>query len=230
MKNILLGLPLAACIAQVMASASASASPLQITDLLTLVRFAGGGFMPGIVAISPDGTRVAYVTATRDTGKDATVHALGADRMDLRQLWIQSFTGGSPLRVEIPEPDSYQPALDPHLAWSPDGKELAFYTGFDRRGHVAIWSRATQRLRLLNELFEVSVFTSPIQWTSDSTQIVVARKRAKATDTTAAEATTAPGALPQPAVTVFSSEATQSDVFEGEVVSRMPPDEQNAVD
>ncbi|MCO1655651.1 serine hydrolase [Pseudonocardia humida] len=84
--------------------------PMQIEDLTELA-------VPSGPAVSPDGTRVAYVLRTLDAARDRTVE----------QLWLVAVDGGAPRRLTA-GPEDTAPA------WSPDGSMLAFLRG----GQVAL--------------------------------------------------------------------------------------------
>jgi TolB protein len=75
-------------------------------------------------AISPDGTRVAYMSAL-------TTLISGMEGIVNQQLWVASLRDGkaAPLFLSA--------AKNRHPAWSPDGKRLAFSS--DRNGNPDIW-------------------------------------------------------------------------------------------
>jgi dipeptidyl aminopeptidase/acylaminoacyl peptidase/CubicO group peptidase (beta-lactamase class C family) len=83
---------------------------MRIEDLTELA-------VPGSPAVSPDGSRVAYVLRTLDAGSDRTVE----------QLWLVAADGGTSRRLTA-GPEDTAPA------WSPDGRRLAFL----RAGQVAL--------------------------------------------------------------------------------------------
>ncbi|GII75252.1 serine hydrolase [Sphaerisporangium rufum] len=73
--------------------------------------------VPSQPALSPDGSRVAYVLRTMDAGRDRAVE----------ELWLAGTGGDAPRRL-TPGPADTAPA------WSPDGRRLAFL----RDGQVAV--------------------------------------------------------------------------------------------
>lgn len=75
--------------------------PMTVEDLWSIVR-------PSAVAVSPDGTRVAY---------QATAWNL-ADNKGNTDLWWVPLAGGEPARL------TRQPGSDSAPAWSPDGREI----------------------------------------------------------------------------------------------------------
>ncbi|HWD80309.1 MAG TPA: serine hydrolase [Kribbella sp.] len=83
---------------------------MRIDDLTDLV-------VPSQPALSPDGTRIAYVVRTLDGDADRNVD----------QLWLASTDGGTARRITA-GPKDVAPA------WSPDGTQLAFV----RDGQVAV--------------------------------------------------------------------------------------------
>ncbi|HXY71310.1 MAG TPA: N-acetylmuramoyl-L-alanine amidase [Actinomycetota bacterium] len=82
------------------------------TDLRQVTNVAGGASDP---ALSPDGTRVAYVVGTETSAN----------------IWVKPLSGGTPQQVTDSSGFNGTPA------WSPDGTQLAFTS--DRGGNDDIW-------------------------------------------------------------------------------------------
>jgi dipeptidyl aminopeptidase/acylaminoacyl peptidase len=86
---------------------------LRISDLTDLA-------VPEQPALSPDGSRIAYVLRTQDTERDRPASA----------LWRVDTAGGDPVRLTTGTGDSGP-------AWSPDGTRLAFLRASD--GPAQLW-------------------------------------------------------------------------------------------
>src|SRR5947207_1201891 len=97
-KNIISGFLVVIVVAPMTPSVGAPTSPLQVSDVVSMTSFPWGA---PTTAISPDGSRVAYVSETNPDDS----HWVAGDwtNWGRRELWIQGFSGGMPLRVEMPQ-------------------------------------------------------------------------------------------------------------------------------
>ena len=146
-RNILALLILIVCALQGMSVGNATASQLQIGDLLSLVQ-------PQEVTISPDGAQVAYVyTVPSPTS--------GQKHFELQ---VQRFVGGAPISIGSRQANNRSPV------WSPDGTKLAFYTSSGERNYIAIWNASINIVRVMD--IDVNPNASA-QWTPDGTHVLV---------------------------------------------------------
>jgi dipeptidyl aminopeptidase/acylaminoacyl peptidase len=199
----------------------ASVSPLQITDLLSRVQFAPQ--RGPVAAISPDGTQVAYVSEEPFSDNDSGTDIAHEGR---KELWVQRLSGGPPLRIGEPTTDNFDPA------WSPDGKELAFYAGLGEHNRVALWNSETRSVHVLEPRVE-STWPDLIQWTPDSTRLLVQQAPDDRSNTAAVEGAPIPKKSPIPAISVFTSSPAKSGTTPrsgSEAIVRVPPDDSRAVD
>lgn len=97
-----------------MASAAPAARPLSLDDFFALRRVSDP-------QISPDGRAVAYVVATVDMAKNATIAT----------IWLAPTDGGAPKQL------TSGPKHDRHPRFSPDGKRILFES--DRSGESQLW-------------------------------------------------------------------------------------------
>jgi len=202
---------LTAFLVQGMPVNGASLLPLKVTELLSMVQIP---LFPLSIAISPDGTRVAYVSIIPPPG--GLIPNTGLDRGNGRtRLWVQNISGGAPIPIGPPQADNWAPV------WSPDGKKLAFYTGFlDRSNVVAFWDASANRVRVTD--VAVSWRADSAQWMPDSTRVLVAQVPNITKNQTMASPTTEPTTMPTPAITVFTSSPKQGNTVASGVVSQIP--------
>lgn len=216
-RDIFFLLTLITCIAQGTSAGSASTSPLQATDLVSLVQISNWPLTP--VVISPDGARVAYVLAApqADERNENTVDSRGTGRLE---LWVQSFSGGVPIRVGPPQLDNWAPS------WSPDGKRLSFYSGVGEQADVAVWDVMTNTLKGISIVVNSSA--PVIQWLPDGTHMLVPQEVSGAVGSSNILPTRVPTVIPPPVVTVLTSSRNQNGPSTGDFVSRQPYDKDQA--
>src|ERR1700679_2457644 len=125
----------------------ASQQPLKIEEALHSLRLTGRA----PIALSPDGQLVAYALAdgtkrastgdTRHSDFSRTgvyVEAIGCD------IWIADTQTGHCENLTGGKGASWAPV------WSPDGKNLAFYSDRSGIANLWVWDRATKQLRQLS--------------------------------------------------------------------------------
>jgi dipeptidyl aminopeptidase/acylaminoacyl peptidase len=208
---------LAVWIAQVTVIAGVSASPLQLTDLLSLTRFPLEAGPP--VVMSPDGSRVAYIAEIPFSGSNSGIDIMHEGR---KQLWVRGLANSTSTPVGTSGTNVSSPV------WSPDGKYLAFYMGSGASENVAIWDKSNGNVRVVRIVpIGFGLFAPSIQWMPDSTRILVAR----AVHPPITQATTsAPDSTPTPAIMVLTSNPAQGSRSTGDFVQRIAPDIKKAVD
>jgi dipeptidyl aminopeptidase/acylaminoacyl peptidase len=191
--------------------------PLQAAVLLGLTHFpfAYQGVAP--IAISPDGTQVAYVS---EAPQGAATFATGQDALKFshKNLRVQPFGGGTPIFIGSRDADSSAPV------WSPDGSELAFYSGSGKNGTLQIWAVTTQTIRTVPDV-RISLPTWAPQWLPDSQRILVPRVRAP----DGASPTASPAPSNAAAVTIYSSDV-RANGRNDESVHRVVSDTARAID
>src|SRR4029079_18113338 len=114
MKQFLLGTFLPALIIPTLSQAQTK----QLTEQL------GRTVLYGDVALSPDGSRVAWVQSTAATTP--------------KQIYIRSTTGDAPA-IPIDLKSSGGARIDADPAWSPDSKMLALFSGADEKDQKQLW-------------------------------------------------------------------------------------------
>ena len=165
-----LGVVGALMVVTVAAAAGAADSPLTVSESLGVLAFANR--MP--IALSPDGEWVAY-TVEDDRKRESTsderylfytrtgvfTEAVGCD------VWITNTRSGESRNLTQGRGTSSSPV------WSPDGKQLAFYS--DRGGMEAIWiwDRASGQMRQLSQAIPRPFFNfQVVRWSPDGHTIL----------------------------------------------------------
>ena len=139
----------AACVLAATApSLHAAGRPLKIDDMFALHDVSE-------LALSPDGTRIAYTVTKTDAKKDDTDS----------DIYMIPFAGGAPVRITTSEQS------EEHPRWSPDGKWLAFLSDRDDdKAQVYVMpTSGGEGQKLTNLKGRVSSF----QWSHDSTRLLV---------------------------------------------------------
>src|SRR5580700_3207757 len=169
-NTVLLRLAVACALCTLANSAAAGAQghePLPIEDALQARQF--GQLVP--IALSPDGTRVAYTVQDNKRIRPAEIKdyirsglwppAVGTDIvvLDTRTGQTRNLTGG--------EADNWLPV------WSPDGRYLAFFSSRDVKGGTRpwVWDLAKDELR---EASAVEARGVEMEWTPDSEKLLIA--------------------------------------------------------
>ena len=159
-----------ACVLGTLASSAATTAqdqkPLPIEDALLARQF--GQLVP--IALSPDGTRVAYTVQDNKRIRPAEIKdylrtglwppAVGTDIvvLDTRTGQTRNLTGG--------EADNWLPV------WSPDGRYLAFFSSRDVKGGTRpwVWDLGKDELR---EASAVEARGVQMEWTPDSEKLLI---------------------------------------------------------
>ena len=114
MKQFLLGTFLTALIIPTLSLAQTK----QLTEQL------GKTVLYGDVALSPDGSRVAWVQSTAAT--------------TAKQTYVRSTSGDAPaIPIDLKASDE---RIDADPAWSPDSRRLALFSGADEKDQKQLWT------------------------------------------------------------------------------------------
>ncbi len=129
--------------------AQQAAPVLTPEDVLEIVPLGGG------VAVSPDGSHVAYVLPDMDDEWNVL------ERRPLGYVHVQE-VGGSGATIEL----TSGTVRSSFPRWSPDGSTLAFFIEDDRGGQLAVWDSVTRDVRRYGRAFPGKASSAP-QWASD---------------------------------------------------------------
>jgi dipeptidyl aminopeptidase/acylaminoacyl peptidase len=152
------------------AQSAPAVSPLPVSEALGMLQFAFR--VP--IQLSPDGRWVAYTLV--DPRRQAALHdptffyfsptgvpteAAGAD------VWVTNTVTGERKRLTDGTGASWGPV------WSPDGRQLAFYSDRGGATHLWLWDATTGTMRQLSDAIVHPFFGfEVVRWTPDGTQIV----------------------------------------------------------
>jgi dipeptidyl aminopeptidase/acylaminoacyl peptidase len=114
-------------------------------------------------AISPDGKRVAWVELSEGAGGSSSAHS-GIFVADL------ATTGESPRRVTAS--DDKASCAEHSIAWSPDGRQLAFLSDRDRSGQLQLYVALADGGKA-RRLTAVSGFLADPRWSPDGARLGV---------------------------------------------------------
>ena len=118
-------------------------------DLLEVVQFSGR------VAVSPDGSLLAYVLPDMDDEWNILT------RQPVGYVHVQEVAGsGETIQLTSGTARSSFPA------WSPDGSKLAFFVEDERGGQLAVWDGVAHDVRRYGKTFPGKASSAP-QWASD---------------------------------------------------------------
>jgi dipeptidyl aminopeptidase/acylaminoacyl peptidase len=191
---------------QAVAATATTVQPLNVEDALAMREF----IHHEPIALSPDGQHVAYgvlrpstddqeIKGTFDytsSGAPYAVRSTDIRVTDTRRGTTQEITGGLGA--------NWAPA------WSPDGRELAFYSDRGGTARLWIWDKETDALRQVSDA-QTSTRLGP-QWTPDGSKMVVGVRLPVANGRVTSQ--TDDGANRAPTVRVFRSTATAADEYE----------------
>ena len=118
-------------------------------DFLQVVQFSGR------VAVSPDGSLVAYVLPDMDDEWNVLT------RQSVGYVHVQG-VAGSGETIQL----TSGAARGSFPSWSPDGSKLAFFVEDDRGGQLAVWDSVARDVRRYGGAFPGKASSAP-QWASD---------------------------------------------------------------
>jgi dipeptidyl aminopeptidase/acylaminoacyl peptidase len=197
----------------------AVASVLQPQDLISMVQI--GGESTSQVVISPDGRYVAYVTANPVGAAETQYSPLGSGR---KTLWIADLRSSAAHRISDVGTNAWNPV------WSPDSRQLAFYTGIGNHAVLAIYDVTTSALlrtgvtvRAPDSFYEDQGWWKAT-WLADSRRLIVDQPVAQSTSLKAS-AVMKPS--PTPAVSIFLSTPPPPTIGirSGHIITPAAPDE-----
>jgi Tol biopolymer transport system component len=112
----------------------------------------------GSATWSPDGKRIAFLAIAYGLSREA-IFVIGADGRNIQRVWSMRLRSS-----DLPQANS--------LAWSPDGRRLAFSIGTGRPA-LHVFTLRTRRLQRLHTLEGTSDGLMPgLDWSPDSRSIV----------------------------------------------------------
>ena len=113
-------------------------------------------------AVSPDGTRIAFLTARHDPNPHFP---------NLKyELYVMDIDGGNPQRLTTTE------AAEDHPAWSPDGSRIIFDADYDADGFYEIYTIQPDGSNL-TRLTSNAANDQFADWSPDGTQIAFSSER-----------------------------------------------------
>ena len=127
-----------------------------------LIRLTNDPAVDDSPAISPDGSRVAFLTARHDPNPRFP---------DLKyEIYIINIDGSNPRRLTTTE------AAEDHPAWSPDGKKLIFDADYDEDGFYEIYTINSDGSNLIR-LTSIAANDQFADWSPDGSQIAFSSDR-----------------------------------------------------
>ncbi len=139
-----------------------AAVPLPVDVALNIHTFADRVPM----SLSSDGRWIAYTLIDNGRMQPATASGF-PPRMSGADVWVTDVATGESVNVTRGYQASYSPA------WSPDGRQLAFYSDRDGAPRVWLWTPADARLRRVADVIVWNV-AQPPTWTPDGRRIITA--------------------------------------------------------
>jgi dipeptidyl aminopeptidase/acylaminoacyl peptidase len=132
------------------------------------------------IELSPDGQWLAYTVAATDDSK--------------KDVWVVNLKSRAPVRI-----GEAGNAWGPR--WSPDGRQLAFYSDGGGGARLWVWDRPSQRAREVSDTAVSSWVLDVLQWSHDSRFILVRIPRDHGGKNAAQLVT----AAPEPTVSVYGA-------------------------
>jgi dipeptidyl aminopeptidase/acylaminoacyl peptidase len=125
------------------------------------------------LSVSPDGKHVAYTVQDGErigevTDPESLDERPGSGRVSRGcEVWIQTISGGEPLRVGDPAASSWGPV------WSPNGRMVAFFSDAGGRARAWIWDRDSGHQRPVSDIRPQFVVETDVpRWSADSSSIL----------------------------------------------------------
>jgi len=112
----------------------------------------------GDIALSPDGTRVAWVQSTAATTS--------------KQTYIRAVSGNAPATMVNLGSDGYAQRTDSHPAWSPDSKTLALFSAADGKDQNQLWTVSADGSNP-KKLTNLTGYAARPRWARDGKQIAL---------------------------------------------------------
>jgi dipeptidyl aminopeptidase/acylaminoacyl peptidase len=109
-------------------------------------------------AVSPDGSRVAYVEALPAPGKSA--------------IYTASLQSASAARIRISAGDGKTSHDEHGLAWSPDGKQIAFLSDREKKGQLQLYA-APAAGGAARQLTHLTGFLQAPSWSPDGKRLAI---------------------------------------------------------
>jgi dipeptidyl aminopeptidase/acylaminoacyl peptidase len=110
-------------------------------------------------AISPDGLRVAYVEALPNRGKSA--------------IYVADLKSAAAARIRIGAGDGKTPHDEHGLAWSPDGKQIAFLSDREKQDQLQLYVAAAAAGGPAKQLTHLTGFLQAPSWSPDGKRLAV---------------------------------------------------------
>jgi len=142
-------------------------APIPVLEMLAAHTF--GEYMP--FDLSPDGKWVAYTLQdnrrmqTR-SGRTYFLRTGASTFGNGCDIWVTSMDSGRSMPVTNGRGNNWSPA------WSPDGRQLAFYSDRDGRARLWLWDATNDKLRRVSNRL-VRSLRNPLEWTLQGKHVLL---------------------------------------------------------